>query len=187
MISVAPAADSKAIFQDASEQRGKIAFVPQSRGLSRTISGSTEATLIMVQTTKAFSLVEVAIALGIISFALVSMLGLLSVGLQAEKSAYAETKVADLATLVFAGLREGSLGGTGTREFDFDGIPVGDPGAGVPYFHTAWEFPADTLGRPEASEIQWLRVEVSYPADASNPTREVFQSALPVQPVVPAP
>lgn len=53
----------------------------------------------------AFSLVETAVSLGIVAFAMVAMLGLLPVCLKEEAASIAETQETHLATAVFAALR----------------------------------------------------------------------------------
>lgn len=53
-----------------------------------------------------FSLVEVALALGVASFALLTILGLLPVGIGAQQSSINETVAANIATAVIADLRE---------------------------------------------------------------------------------
>lgn len=53
----------------------------------------------------AFSLVEVVLALGIVSFALVALLGLLSVGLKSSKQAGDDTEVAAITWQVVSKLR----------------------------------------------------------------------------------
>jgi uncharacterized protein (TIGR02598 family) len=54
---------------------------------------------------RAFSLIEVVVALGIISFALVSIIGLFSVGLEANKESSEQIQAADLASLLMATAR----------------------------------------------------------------------------------
>jgi type II secretory pathway pseudopilin PulG len=52
--------------------------------------------------TKAFSLVEVVLALGVISFALVTIMGLFGVGLTIDKESSDKTQAADLAALILS-------------------------------------------------------------------------------------
>jgi Tfp pilus assembly protein PilV len=51
---------------------------------------------------KAFSLVEVVLALGVISFALLTIMGLFGVGLTIDKESSDKTQAADLAALIFS-------------------------------------------------------------------------------------
>lgn len=69
-----------------------------------------------------FGLVEIAIALGIISFALLSLLGLMAVGLNASKTAREDTVVASLARNVLANLKTlnyAQLSALGSTNFYF--------------------------------------------------------------------
>ena len=52
----------------------------------------------------AFSLVEVVLALGVISFAIVAILGILPIGLQTSHSSQDETRAAQIAQTVLAGM-----------------------------------------------------------------------------------
>ena len=58
-----------------------------------------------VASTAAFSLVEVALALGVAGFCLVAVVGLLPVGLNSTRVAFAQTAATDIITHVLADLR----------------------------------------------------------------------------------
>lgn len=60
-------------------------------------------------TKEGFSLVEVVMALGVISFAMVGILGLLSVGFNAAKKANTETRTAGMSSQLIAALRNSTL------------------------------------------------------------------------------
>lgn len=52
-----------------------------------------------------FTLVEVAIALGVFAFAIIALVGLLSAGLQTEKAAHRDTAMGNIVSYVLADLR----------------------------------------------------------------------------------
>ncbi|CAN5452969.1 hypothetical protein BH09VER1_BH09VER1_36210 [soil metagenome] len=54
---------------------------------------------------QAFSLVEVTIALGVFAFAIISLVGLLSVGLQTERLAHQDTAISNIVSYVLSDLR----------------------------------------------------------------------------------
>jgi len=80
-----------------------------------------------IRSTAAFSLMEVVLALGIISFVLFSMLGLLSVGMNASRESSADTALTSMISQVLGKLR--SLHPLPTETvpaffFDEDGLPL---------------------------------------------------------------
>jgi uncharacterized protein (TIGR02598 family) len=73
----------------------------------------------------AFSLVEVVIALGVISFALVSMLGLLGVGINASRQSSESTAMTAMISQVLGKVRAASNAPPATNFFfDADGLPL---------------------------------------------------------------
>jgi len=87
---------------------------------------------------RAFGLVEIAIALGIVSFAVLSLIGLMAVGLNASKTAREDTLVASLARNVFANLKTMDyphLSSLGTTNFYFtyDGVATNQASASAYY------------------------------------------------------
>ena len=76
----------------------------------------------------AFGLVEIAISLGIIAFVMISLLGLMVVGLDAGKLSHEDTVIAAMAKTVLTDVRTNSYaslaGMRETRYFEFDGMPV---------------------------------------------------------------
>ena len=71
-----------------------------------------------------FSLVEVVMALGIVAFALVSMLGLFSVGIGASKHSGEDTEVASMSAQVMSRLRNitnSAVPATTNLYFDYQG------------------------------------------------------------------
>jgi len=63
---------------------------------------------------RSFSLVEIVIALGLVSFVLVALIGLMSVGLKAMKDSHHETLVSDMALTALSKL----------KETDYSALPV---------------------------------------------------------------
>lgn len=69
---------------------------------------------------RAFSLAEVAVALGVVAFVLVPLVGLLGAGLSVSRRASDETVLAALASTALEEMRRDSLA-SGTLYFDRDG------------------------------------------------------------------
>ncbi len=73
----------------------------------------------------AFSLVEVVIALGVISFALVSMIGLMGVGINASRQSSENTALTAMISQVLGKVRASSNAPPATNFFfDADGLPL---------------------------------------------------------------
>ncbi|XHR31134.1 MAG: Verru_Chthon cassette protein B [Chthoniobacteraceae bacterium] len=68
----------------------------------------------------AFSLVEITLALGIASFSLVSVLGLLPIGLSNARSATNQTAAMNLVTVIAADVRATPAGATQSPRFKID-------------------------------------------------------------------
>lgn len=105
---------------------------------------------------RAFSLVEVVLAMGIISFALVAMLGLFSVGLKAGKESGESTLVVSMASQVQGRLRSG-----------VDVITVGQPADY--YFTSMGKLLVDSANKPVSvltAEAHYMcQVEARLPTD----------------------
>ncbi len=70
----------------------------------------------------AFSLVEVVLALGVISFAIVAILGLVPIGLQTSHSSQDETRAAQIAQTIFA-----SMAAQAPQNFQTIALPTTSP------------------------------------------------------------
>ena len=74
-----------------------------------------------------FSLIELAIAMGIVSFVLISLLGLMTVSMGASKRSYEDTTVANLAQIVVSELKTNDYSVASAmnadRFFRYDGSP----------------------------------------------------------------
>ncbi|MEO5720646.1 MAG: hypothetical protein ABIR71_04140 [Chthoniobacterales bacterium] len=91
----------------------------------------------MKRANAAFSLVEVVLALGVIGFALLAIIGLLPIGLQSGRASIQETRANHLAAQIFATLRSQpftavnftSLGGNTTINLSSENTTAGPPTA----------------------------------------------------------
>jgi uncharacterized protein (TIGR02598 family) len=86
-------------------------------------------------TARGFSLVEVVIALGILSIAVVGIIGLLSISLQSDRASGLDTLFASMSRQVFGNLRTiqyDNLPAAVTYYFDQDGAPLLDPSTRLP-------------------------------------------------------
>lgn len=122
----------------------------------------------------AFSLVEVTMALGILTFALVAIVGLLNVGLNAAKSAQIDTMQSTISRSLVASIRTNSPANYtgGTNWYMYDGSP--SPDAGGAYFQCV----VSTNSPPSSispTNMVSLRVEFQYPVTAS-PTNQIKKS-----------
>lgn len=132
-----------------------------------------------------FSLVEVAIALGIASFVLISLLGLMSTGLDAGKQSTEDVMLATLAKTVLSDLKSTNnyhaLNNFSTnRYFAYSGTEVSQ-GSKDAYFgckitagaHTNSPFPALT----NASNAVRVTVNFSWPVGVTN-NEQIFETTV---------
>jgi uncharacterized protein (TIGR02598 family) len=82
-----------------------------------------------LQRQRAFTLVEVALALAVVSFALIALLGLVSVSLQSSRDANHDTEIALASEYALSNLTTNSFAslatlGPATNFFDFQGAPT---------------------------------------------------------------
>ena len=73
----------------------------------------------------AFSLVEVVLALGVISFAIVAILGVFPLGLSTSRSAQDETRAPQIAQTILASLASQTFDAVSLKLYDADGIQNG--------------------------------------------------------------
>jgi uncharacterized protein (TIGR02598 family) len=125
----------------------------------------------------AFSLVEIVLAIGIVSFALMAMLGLVSVSLQSDRSSASDTDLAALSQQVISTLRSQpftNLSGTNFF-FDSDGSLTTNSSGAV--YECAVTLTADPL-LPAAS-FKNARLQFTWPVSATNrPNTNVFLSGI---------
>ena len=125
---------------------------------------------------RAFSLVEVTIALAIVTFAVVSVMGLLPTGLTTMRTATDQTTVAQIAREISAevlltpfGELDSYISAHGTRYFDSEGGRTDDPAA---YFRietslAASEFPGSAASVNLSSNVRCVRIKIVSKAFAS--------------------
>jgi len=138
----------------------------------------------------AFSLVEVVIALGVVSFVLLSMLGLLSTGLQSHRESAEDTNLAFCAETAISLLRSGGFSraasetayqetnatpdfyfdAAGQVQVDSDGKPVKFQNPESHYACTVTRA-TPTLDQPTAN-LLYLRLKFSWPLAAPSTARQ---------------
>ena len=84
---------------------------------------------------RAFSLIEVVLAMGVISFALLAIFGLISVSLKADRESSSDTVLAEMRRQVMGDLRTGTFAALPDLKyyyFDVDGSPCNPASALAP-------------------------------------------------------
>lgn len=111
---------------------------------------------------RGFGLVEIAISLAIISFALVSLIGLMAVGLEAGKASREDTMVAALIRSEVTKLAsQGYTNITGATNFlNFEGMPTNETEAY--YLHVTKVRPADDPGLPAGVRERATNVTLQF-------------------------
>lgn len=128
----------------------------------------------------AFSLVEVCLALGVLAFGLVALLGLYPVGLESVRSSKEKVVHAEIiksVTSEFAGMRFDQLGGMNGKAYHFseEGIlvPAGNAKAlylaSIQTVQTNTQVPADN-GSRALGECRTLQVQITKPPQPSTRT-----------------
>ena len=111
------------------------------------------------QTSRAFSLVEVTLALGVAAVALIAIFGLLVTGTQTNHTAVAQTAASDILTAVAADLRATPKTSTTSTQF---GIQIGTD---TPlYFNAAGQ--ASTTRNNDSRYLLWIK----FPANGGGRT-----------------
>ncbi len=139
----------------------------------------------------AFSLVEVAVALGVVSFAVIALLGLLSAGMKAGKSSQQDTVLALAARYVLSDLKRQPFGAPSITSYSFDyaGVPTAPAAVALssaPAFYTcavqllpqplsyaAWDGTGNT-------GVVGVQLTFTWPGQTatSGPHAEVFHTTL---------
>jgi uncharacterized protein (TIGR02598 family) len=137
-----------------------------------------------------FSLVEVALAIGIAGFCLISILGLIPVGLTVAQNASAQTGAVGLMSAIAADLREVSTTGTSSPYFK---ITIPDTTGKTLYVDDGGQYTTDLQKLPHARyrvEIKTVstvsgsgtptmqKVVVTWPAQASGNAMGMAESIL---------
>jgi type II secretory pathway pseudopilin PulG len=111
----------------------------------------------MSRCVRGFSLVEVVLALGVIGFALLAIIGLLPIGLQSGRASIQETRANHLAEQIFSTLRSQSftavdlsqLGGNSTVNLSTENTERGATG---PQLHATYD--GNFVGAPDYFTIE---------------------------------
>lgn len=134
----------------------------------------------------AFSLVEVMIALGVISFAVVSIIGLLAVSLNTSRASASDSAMSSMIGTVMNGFRSQPFDNIakGDFYFDADGAPQAGLNQDSVYkcMVTVTE-DSDTIGNGAAGNAQvnlkWVNLEFTWPANVTNPpNRQIINAAV---------
>lgn len=137
----------------------------------------------------AFSLVEVTIALGIVTFAVVSVMGLLPAGLTTMRTATDQTTISQITREISAeilltpfGDLDSYISAHGTRYFDSEGGRTDNPSA---YFRTETslansEFPGSASSVNLNSNVRCVRIKIvskAFASTAATTNQRVLQVA----------
>jgi uncharacterized protein (TIGR02598 family) len=138
----------------------------------------------MKKLTSGFSLIEVTIALGIAAFSLVSILGVMPVGLSTSASAKRQTEAVNIMSSVTADIRSAATSGTSSRykivldSGDATTLYFSGPEKYTAAATTASQYRiAVTPYSPPAGQRRatWARVRVTWPVSANS---NCLQSAV---------
>ena len=110
-----------------------------------------------------FSLVEVTLALGVVSLCLVTILGLVPIGLRTNQNASSQTVAANILSAVIADMRATPRAGTTSNQF---GITFGSPKS--LYFESEAKF-ATSLNTNSR-----YQVTINFPTNTAGSTAAIF-------------
>lgn len=125
-------------------------------------------------------------ALGIVSFVMISLLGLMAVGLEAGKHSQQDTTVAAMAKTVLSDVKTNSyaaLAGIDTsRYFQFDGTPAAGANASA-YYSCRIENPAHQIDAALAmpgvtNHALRLRIVFTWPYGAAKTDEQIFETII---------
>lgn len=128
---------------------------------------------------RAFSLVEVVMALGIFAFAICSIMGLMTMSLAADRRSASDTCLAAMSREVFSSLRGlpfSSLPASTNFYFDVEGsLLSGTDGA---YYACETVLGDATPGSLTAGKLKKVRLTFTWPRDVPRPETNVFLGSL---------
>ncbi len=131
-----------------------------------------------------FSLIEVALALGIISFCVISLFGLMTVAMQESKSSQEDTALALAAKYILSDLRQKPYTNLVDQlyVFDYQGVPVAASQAGF-YTSTVTILPSpfSSIAAWAADNPSMVGIKLVFTwqgQNASKPNAETFITAL---------
>jgi uncharacterized protein (TIGR02598 family) len=135
-----------------------------------------------LQSTSAFSLVEITLALGIAAFCLLAVFGLMPVGVQTNRNATSQTAATNIIAAVIADIRATPAGNSTSLQF---GIPIGTSSPPLYFDDTGQVAPTIGVNSRYQLNVTWnpstfvglfyADLKVSWPAAASpaNPSGSV--------------
>lgn len=145
------------------------------------------STRLFPRSRNAFSLVEVALAVGIISFALVAVLGLLGVGINASRDSSDDTKIAFIMQDVSARVRaEASSLTLATNPTSLDLTWDSTYGSNLNYTILGNTFPpVDSSGQPGASASAYYTADGQFvkQSTATAPTTNFYKASIYIRPL----
>ncbi len=130
----------------------------------------------------AFGLVEIAMCLGIVSFVLLALLGLLSVGIGAGKSSREDTFAAGLGVNILADLKTvdyANLPPSSVTYYTYDGAATNIPSGA--YYQCTTEALASTMPQTNAQSFsKRVKIEIVWPLTAPAAQRQtnLFETHL---------
>jgi len=140
----------------------------------------------------AFSLIEIVIALGIVSFCVIPLLGLMTSGLQASKNSQQDTVLALAAKYILSDLRGQTfsslnVGATTNYLFDYQGDPLSSNSP--PSQHAYYTAAVTITANPLAAVTSWntnaspnllgVKITFDWPGQTNgNPHATVFNTSL---------
>lgn len=131
----------------------------------------------LVSFARAFSLAEVAIALGIIAFVLMALLGLLSVGLNAGKDSQLDTVQAALVHRLVSDLRTADFDTLTQTNLLFD--YAGGTNSPALYFECDVVFFTPTDVDPAvANHLRRVTIEIRHPYGVTNQSTNILHASL---------
>ncbi|HRJ71371.1 MAG TPA: hypothetical protein PLS03_04065 [Terrimicrobiaceae bacterium] len=131
---------------------------------------------------EAFGLVEIAMCLGIVSFVLLALLGLLSVGIGAGKSSREDTFAAGLGVNILAELKTrdyASLPPSSVSYYSYDGVATNVPSGA--YYQCTTETLTSALPQTNAQGFsKRVKIEIVWPLTAPAAQRQtnLFETHL---------
>jgi len=128
----------------------------------------------------AFSLIEITLALGITSFTLISLLGLMAVATNAEKEARIDTTLGMIVTQSLSRFTDGGLYSelsSGMEYYKYDGT-LATKTADY-YFECQIFVDAPSLGTPELLlKAKQITFKINWPYAAPSPNQQIFTTTL---------
>lgn len=134
-------------------------------------------------TRSAFSLVEVVIALGLVSFVVIALLGLISIGMKSSRQAEEDTRIVGIGASTLAWLRHVDplpVGGTNLF-FDTDGNETTNSVEAFYDCAVSFRVPSTSEMPGVGTNVYLVTLSFSWPAHLAAPTRPrsaIMHSAL---------